>query len=189
MGEPQGTVSDLELIRLVQKGDTRAFDELMRRYNQAIYRLAYSLVRSHPDAEDICQETFVRAYRAIGRYDEHYRFYTWLHRICVNLCMNHFKRNRQQRTVPLPAGEAGAEWQDVPDPAGSPAEAELSRDLDRALTRLPPDQRAVFVLRVRDELSYSEIAHSLRIPVGTVMSRLNRARLKLRELLKDYLPS
>jgi len=188
MGERQGTVPDLELIRQVQQGETRAFDELMMRYNQAVYRLAYSMVRSHADASDISQETFIRAYRAIDRFDEQFRFYTWLHRICVNLCLTWLKRRGKQRTGPLPGTEFGAEWQDVPDPKGSPADMELARDLDRALARLQSDQRAVFVLRVKEELSYNEISEALGIPVGTVMSRLNRARIRLRELLKDYLP-
>jgi RNA polymerase sigma-70 factor (ECF subfamily) len=188
MGEPQGTVPDLELIRRVQQGKTAAFDELMTRYNQAIYRLAYSMVRNHADASDISQETFIRAYRAIGRFDEQYRFYTWLHRIALNLCLNCLKRTSRQKLVPLPGSDTEGEWQDLPDPKPSPSDMELQRDLDQALARLPHDQRAVFVLRVKEELSYNEIAKMLGIPIGTVMSRLNRARLKLRELLKDYLP-
>lgn len=188
MGEPQGTASDLELIRRVQHGNTAAFDELMTRYNHAVYRLAYSMMRNHADAEDISQEAFIRVYRAIGRYDERYRFYTWLHRITVNLCINQMKRQGRQRTVPLPGTEVEAEGQDVADPRSGPADEDLRRDLDQALTRLPGEQRAALVLRVKEELSYNDIAKTLGIPVGTVMSRLARARCRLRELLKDYLP-
>ncbi len=160
----------------------------MMRYNRAVYRLAYSIVRSHADASDISQETFIRAYRAISRFDEQYRFYTWLHRICVNLCLNHLKRVQHQKLVPLPGTDTEGEWQDLPDPGTSPSDMEIRRDLDQALRKLPSDQRAVFVLRVKEELSYNEIAKMLGIPVGTVMSRLSRARLRLKELLKDYLP-
>jgi len=184
-----GRVPDKELIRRTQAGDTGAFDELMTRYNHAIYRLAYSMTRNHADAEDVSQETFIRAYRAIDRFDEKYRFYTWLHRIAVNLCINVFRRRKRARLVPLPGTEIGSEWADVPDPRSGEDDASLRRDLDKALTRLPAEQRAVFVLRVKDEMSYSEISKLLGIPVGTVMSRLNRARQRLRHLLKDYLPS
>ena len=188
MDEPQGKATDLELIRRVQQGETAAFDELMMRYNQAVYRLAYSLVRNHADANDISQDTFIRAYRAIGRFDEQYRFYTWLHRICVNLCFTMLKRAGRQKLVSLPGSEPGEEWRELPDPKAAPSDLALQRDLDRALRELPADQRAVFVLRVKEDMSYGEMAKMLGIPVGTVMSRLNRARLRLRELLKDYLP-
>ncbi|OYD15664.1 hypothetical protein CH330_04985 [candidate division WOR-3 bacterium JGI_Cruoil_03_51_56] len=188
MKETYRKASDVELIRRVKSGDTRAFDELMRRYAGSIYRLVYSLARNHMDADDLSQETFIRAYRAIGRYDEQYRFYTWLHRIAVNLCINHLKRKRRVRLVPLPGSEIGGEWQDIADPKSGAEVSELQRDLDRALCKLPVDQRAVIVLRVKEEMSYSEISDVLKIPVGTVMSRLSRARSRLRRLLKEYLP-
>ncbi|MBN2537128.1 sigma-70 family RNA polymerase sigma factor [candidate division WOR-3 bacterium] len=189
MTDPTDRVPDSELIHRAQVGETEAFDELMKRYNQAVYRLAYSMTRNHADAEDICQDTFIRAYRAIKRFDDRFRFYTWLHRICVNLCINLFRRRGRVRLTSLPGTEAGAEWADIADPREDAGAAELRRDLDRAIARLPDDQRAVFVLRVKEELSYGEISKLLGIPMGTVMSRLNRAREKLRELLRDYLPS
>ncbi|MFO7676718.1 MAG: sigma-70 family RNA polymerase sigma factor [bacterium] len=188
MSDPAGQASDLELIGRAQQGDTRAFDDLMMRYSNAVYRLAWSFVRNHADAEDVSQEAFIRAWRAIGRFDPQYRFYTWIHRITVNLCMNHFRRRKRVRLEPLPGGEPGSEWRDVPDPKPGPGGGELGRALDRALGRLPVEQRAVLVLRVREEMSYSEIGEALGIPVGTVMSRLSRARGHLRELLKEHLP-
>ncbi len=188
MRESQGKASDIELIRRAKSGDTRAFDELMTRYAESIYRLVFSLARNHADADDLSQETFIRAFRAIGRYDEQYRFYTWLHRIAVNLCINHLKRKQRIRFVPLPGSEIGGEWQDIADPKTGTGDSELQRDLDRALCKLPAEQRAVIVLRVKEELSYNEISEVLEIPVGTVMSRLNRARSRLKRLLKDYLP-
>jgi RNA polymerase sigma-70 factor (ECF subfamily) len=189
MTGPTDRVPDSELIHRTQAGETEAFDELMKRYNQAVYRLAYSMTRNHADAEDISQETFIRAYRAIKRFDDRFRFYTWLHRICANLCINLFRRRGRVRLQSLPGTEAGAEWADIPDPREDEGEAELRRDLDRAIARLPAEQRAVFVLRVKEELSYDEISRMLGIPMGTVMSRLNRARQRLRDLLKDYLPA
>ena len=184
----QPEVTDLELIHRTQQGDTTAFDELMTRYARSIYRLAYSMTRNHADADDLSQEAFIRAYHAIDRFDERFRFYTWLHRITVNLCINLAKKKKRQKLVPLGGSEYGDESVDIVDPKSGVEDSSLRRDLDRALARLPADQRMVFVLRVKEELSYNEISQQLGIPVGTVMSRLNRARARLKELLKDYLP-
>jgi RNA polymerase sigma-70 factor (ECF subfamily) len=189
MGEPETRASDVELIHRVQSGETEAFDELMKRYAASIYKVTYSLTRNHADADDLSQETFIRAYRAISRFDEHYQFYTWVRRIAVNLCFNQLKRNKKFRFVPLPMGDGEAEAVDIADPQPQAADSGLRRDLDQALTKLPADQRAVFVLRVDEEMSYVEISQALGIPVGTVMSRLNRAREKLRELLQEYMPA
>jgi RNA polymerase sigma-70 factor (ECF subfamily) len=189
MSEPEARASDVELIHRVQSGDTEAFDELMKRYAASVYKVTYSLTRNHADAADLSQETFIRAFRAIARFDEHYQFYTWARRIAVNLCFNHLKGGKKFRFVPLPMSDGETESVDIADPRPQSADSGLRRDLDQALTRLPPDQRAVFVLRVNEEMSYNEISKVLNIPTGTVMSRLNRAREKLRDLLKEYLPA
>ena len=189
MGAPEGRASDADLIHAAQAGRTEAFDELMKRYAASIYRVTYSFVRGHADADDLTQETFIRAYRAIGRFDERFHFYTWARKIAVNLCLNHLKRRGRVRLQPLPMADGDTESVDIADPRPGVDDSGLRRDLEAALVRLPDDQRAVFVLRVNEELSYSEIAETLNIPVGTVMSRLNRAREKLKELLKEYLPA
>ncbi len=150
--------------------------------------MTYGFVRSHADADDLTQETFIRAYRSIGRFNEQYQFYTWLRKIAVNVCINHLNRQKRFRFVPLPQSDGGSEAADIADPKSEAENSSLRRDLDRALARLPPDQRTVFVLRVDQELSYSEIGELLDVPVGTVMSRLNRARARLRELLREYMP-
>jgi RNA polymerase sigma-70 factor (ECF subfamily) len=189
MGEPEARASDVELIHRVQSGDTEAFDELMTRYAASVYKVTYSLTRNHADADDLSQETFIRAFRAIARFDEHYQFYTWVRRIAVNLCFNHLKRGKKFRFLPLPMSDSDTESPDIADPRPQVADSCLRRDLDAALEKLPPDQRAIFVLRVNEELSYNEISQMLNIPIGTVMSRLNRARERLRGLLKEYLPT
>ncbi len=189
MGEPETRASDVDLIHRVQSGETDAFDELMKRYAASVYKVTYSLTRNHADADDLSQETFIRAFRAIARFDERYQFYTWVRRIAVNLCFNHLKRGKKVRFEPLPMADGEAESVDIADRQPQSADSGLRRDLDQALTKLPPDQRAVFVLRVNEEMSYDEISKALHIPVGTVMSRLNRAREKLRELLREYMPA
>jgi RNA polymerase sigma-70 factor (ECF subfamily) len=186
---PDRRPTDLDLIHSTQSGSTEAFDELMKRYAASIYRVTYALTRNHADADDLSQEAFIRAYRAIGRFDPQYQFYTWIRRIAVNLCFNHLKRSHRVRLQPLPIADGESESVDIADPKASAEGSGLRRDLDAALARLPVDQRTIFMLRVDEELSYNEIAAALGIPVGTVMSRLNRAREKLRLLLKEYLPT
>lgn len=188
MAEPDSQPTDVELVNRAKQGETAAFDELMRRYARSVYKVTYSLMRSHADADDTTQETFIRAFRAIGRYDPSWRFYTWLRRIAVNVCLNELKRRQRLKLSPLPESEFDGENRLTPETNSPPVDATLLRDLDAALLRLPPEQRAVFILRVKEELNYREIGAVLGIPVGTVMSRLNRARNRLRIILHDYLP-
>jgi RNA polymerase sigma-70 factor (ECF subfamily) len=187
-GETDSRVPDQQLTRQAKSGDLAAFDELVRRYAASIYRVAYMMTHSHADADDLSQETFIRAFRSIGRYDEQFRLYTWLRRICVNLCLNHLKRKQRVRLSPLPLADGDDESADIPDPKFEGDAASLKHDLEQALAKLPHDQRVIFTLRVSEEMSYTEISAALGIPVGTVMSRLNRARTRLRELLREYMP-
>jgi RNA polymerase sigma-70 factor (ECF subfamily) len=143
------------------------------------------IVRRHDVADDVVQEAFLRAHQALGRFDLARPFGPWICRIAANLAVNHV-RSPESREEALP--EAHAE---TPVPGGSPLagvlDDEARRELARALEGLSPDQRAVFVLRVFDELSYKEIAEALEISIGTVMSRLSRGRERLREALGAYL--
>jgi len=187
-GEDEAKAADFDLIRQAKAGDTLAFDELMRRYIGSIRRVTGSLMRSDPDADDVTQETFIRAFRSLRGFDERFQFYTWLRRIAVNLCFTCLKKRSRFRLVPLPNPDGEDQAADIEDPKSDVDTSGLRHDLGLALARLPSDQRAVFVLRVNEEMSYSEIGAALGIPIGTVMSRLNRARAKLRELLKEYMP-
>jgi RNA polymerase sigma-70 factor (ECF subfamily) len=180
--------SDVELVRRVREGDISAFDELVRRYAGSIFRVAYMMVRNHADADDITQETFVRAFKSIHTFDERFRLYTWLRRIAVNLSFNCLKARGRQRMVSLPLVDEDGRGCDIPDPSPGCEAAGLRHDLELALNKLPPEQRAVFTLHVLEGMDYKEISRSLKIPLGTVMSRLNRARLRLRQLLKEYMP-
>jgi len=176
--------SDLELIRRVKSGDTRSFDELMQRYATRIYRVIYGMVHNYADAQDLSQETFVHAYEGIKGFKEKYRFYTWLYRIAVNLCINHCKRKKLAQFVPIENGESYPD----PNPANDTASQDLRRAVEKRLVQLPEEQKTVFVLRTFEEMGYQKIAEVLGISIGTVMSRLSRAREKLKELLRDYLP-
>lgn len=172
------------LLRAAQGGDAAAFGELVRRYQRAVYRIAYALTRDAGDADDLAQETFVRAWQAIGRFRVGEPLHPWLARIATNLAFSLFRRRKRRPETPLePLLEAGRQWGVEDDPAERLARDERERHLQEAFAGLTPEHQAVLTLRVVEELSYEEIARSLRVPVGTVMSRLSRARAELRARL------
>jgi RNA polymerase sigma-70 factor (ECF subfamily) len=147
--------------------------------------VAFRIVRRHDVADDVTQEAFIRAHRALGSFDPGRPFGPWICRIAANLAINQV-RSPRSREEPLPEGHAEEPTGDL-GPEAAVLEREGREVLRRALLDLPPEQRAVFVLRVHEELSYREIADALDLSMGTVMSRLSRAREKLRDALAPYL--
>lgn len=172
-------------VKAARAGDAQAFRRLVESHMRAVYSLGYRLLRNADDADDVAQETFVRAYQALDRYDERYTFYTWLRAIATRLALNEIAKRRRRRTDGGEAFEAAAET--IPgaerDPFEGIAGGELQAAIETALDEIPPDYRAVLVLRAYEDLSYAEIASTLEIPVGTVMSRLSRARQHVRQIL------
>ena len=176
---------EASLVLAAQGGDQAAFGDLVRRYQRAVYRLAYGLTRNPSDADDLAQETFVRAYRAVGRFRAGEPLYPWLSRITINLAFSLFRRRKRRPETPLePLLEAGRQWAANDDPAEDAAWREYERMLGEALAELSEEHRVVLVLRVIEELSYEEIAGALSVPIGTVMSRLARARGQLKTRLQ-----
>jgi RNA polymerase sigma-70 factor (ECF subfamily) len=172
------------LIRAAQGGDGKAFAEIVRRYQRAVYRLAYGLTRSASDADDLAQETFLRAYQALGRFRVGEPMYPWLARIATNLAFSLFRSRRRRPETPLePLVESGRQWGVDDDPADRAEERERRAHLQSAFTELKPEHQAVLVLRAVQDLSYEEIAQTLGVPIGTVMSRLSRARAELKDRL------
>jgi len=172
------------LLRAAQAGDPAAFTELVRRYQRAVYRVAYALTRNASDADDLAQETFVRAYQAIGRFRVGEPLFPWLARIATNQAISLFRRRKRRPETPIePLIEAGQQWGVADDPAQSVEEDERKRHLEAAFAELKPEHQAVLALRVVEEQTYEEIAATLQVPVGTVMSRLSRARSELKALL------
>ncbi len=182
---------DAELVAKSKTGDTRAFGELVRRYQKPVFRIVLRMVHSQDDADDLTQDTFVRAHRGLKTFKEEFDFHPWLYRIAVNLAINFINRRKRQ---------AAADIDEVPEldlkngpepesPLQSASRGELLHRLERALDRLPEDQRTVFLLRVQEGLSYEEIAKSMGTPKGTVMSRLARARMALRKHMDMPIPS
>jgi len=173
------------LLARARKGDLGAFEEVVRRYQRRVYGVALRIVRAHDVADDVAQEAFVRAWRSLDRFDLSRPFGPWICRIAANLAVNHV-RSPRAREEGLPDGHAETPSAD-PGPLGAILDAEAKRVLDEAVAGLGPEQRAVFVLRAVEEMSYDEIAEALGISPGTVMSRLFRARERLARALAPYL--
>lgn len=172
------------LLARARRGDAAAFEQVVLVHQRRVYATALRIVRSHAVADDVAQEAFVRAWRSLDRFDLSRPFGPWVRRIAANLAVNHVRspRNREEalpdREDPTP--RAG-------DPLGQLLEAEAARALEAALGELPAEQRAVFILRSFEGLSYAEIGEALGVPAGTVMSRLCRAREKLVRALRPHL--
>jgi RNA polymerase sigma-70 factor, ECF subfamily len=178
---------DRTLVTQAAAGCRDAFDELVRRYRRRVYNLIRTLTAGDSDAEDLVQDTFVRAYRAIARFRGDSAFRSWLYRIAINVVHTHMGRRRSRNgALVLHVHDADA----VDDlPADGDVEQTLLRRqvIDRALASLPEDLRVLVVLRDIHGLKYDEIAKVVKTPRGTVESRLFRARQRLRPMLESLI--
>lgn len=183
--------TDEQLMLRVGQGDKKAFDEIVRRYTSRMVNLAYQITGDRDLAEDIGQETFLRAYRSAARYREISKFSTWLYTIAINLCRNELRR-RKFKTYSL---EAMAEREesdrvriDIVDEKAKPdrdlEQKEIGHLVREAVASLPEKSRTPLVLRDIQGLTYEEIGEMLRLPEGTVKSRINRARLRVKQMLR-----
>lgn len=187
-------LTDSELIARACEGEERAFEVLFHRYHAAVYRLLLGITNNHDDAQELAQEVFLRAYQELPRLQNRENLGAWLRRTATNLAIDKLRRNKRIRFDSLDAPlttETGeeVEWQ-LEDPAADVLTAvqssELSEAVERALGQLSDIHRSVVVLHYMEGLPVEEVARMLGIPVGTVKSRLARARLALRILLKDF---
>ncbi|MDD5557917.1 MAG: sigma-70 family RNA polymerase sigma factor [bacterium] len=178
--------SDARAVRRVQEGDETAFREIVERYGRRVYAIAYRMTGNHGDADDVAQETFIRAYRRIGQFGGRSSFFTWLYRILINCCMDCLRRRRRR-------GET--DFQDFLDHGEGPAAShgggaegnELRGAIAAALESLPPKQRTALVLHEFERMRHEDIARVMGCSEGTVRSRLHHARLKLRRRLRDFI--
>ena len=183
-------MQDELLIRRAQRGDADAFEQLLLEHQKNVYNLCYRMAGNPDDAMDLSQETFLRAWRCLDQYQFASAFSTWLYRLCSNICIDFLRRRRRQQTVPLTFEDADGEEQTyaVPDAQPLPeeqVELKLTREtLAAAMAQLLPEHRAVLQLRVVNEMSYEQIADLLDIQIGTVKSRLSRARNQLKKILE-----
>jgi RNA polymerase sigma-70 factor (ECF subfamily) len=187
--------ADKALVRRAQANDRAAFNEIVLRYKQKVYNYIYRMVHSAPEAEDLTQETFVRAYTSIHSFESRASLNTWLFRIATNLCIDYSRKQKKVSglTASLSEETEGAEQteRDIPDSAFDPQRLllnqELGARLDQALKQLPEKLRTVVLLYDIEGLPYDEIAAIVGCPLGTVKSRLFNARAALREKLAPYL--
>lgn len=183
-------MQDELLIRRAQRGDADAFEQLLLEHQKNVYNLCYRMAGNPDDAMDLSQETFLRAWRCLDQYQFASAFSTWLYRLCSNICIDFLRRRRRQQTVPLTFEDADGEEQTYAVPVAQPlpeeqVELKLTREiLQAAMAQLLPEHRAVLQLRVVNEMSYEQIADVLDIQIGTVKSRLSRARNQLKKILE-----
>jgi len=180
---PVSEPADDLLISQTLSGDQKSYEILVKRYQKRVHRLAQRLVRDADAADDVAQEAFIRAYYALSRYEQGRNFYFWLSRIAVNLALNHL--SREKRLVALPEDDTNLDPALSTDPTAEADASQLKVRIGEAIEKLPLHQRSVLLLRAQEGLSYQEIARNLDISIGTVMSRLSRARQALKELLGD----
>ena len=185
-------LDDLALVERCRSGDVTAFEPLVQKYRQRVYRLAFNVLRDAEEAWDVAQEAFIRAWEGLPSFRRQSAFYTWLFRITMNVASDR-ARQRAARGRAFGTERVDEEqWdRDLVDPGEAPdaraARAEERRRIERALDALPEHHRAIIMLSDLEGLSYREIAEVLRIPMGTVMSRLHHARKRLRAVLGPLL--
>jgi len=186
---------DHELVRRVQQGDSKAFDLLVRKYQHRIVGLIGRYLADWSECQDVAQETFLRAYRAIGNFRGDAQFYTWLHRIAVNTAKNHLvSHNRRPPTDDIDIDDAeqfasGMRLRDNDTPERELMRQQLEQTVMRAVEALPEELRVAITLREVDGLSYEEIAKKMDCPIGTVRSRIFRAREAIDQEMRPLMES
>jgi RNA polymerase sigma-70 factor (ECF subfamily) len=190
----QADVTESELIRQAQNGNTGAFDELVGRFRNRVFGMIYNMVHNEQDAWDLAQDSFVKAWKSIGRFRGQSSFYTWLYRIVMNVTIDWLRKKQVKGS--------GAEFDDsiqlkdidpasrtVPKADALPHQKmerqEIRARIEAAIAQLSPEHRAVILMKEMEDMQYHEIAESLGCSIGTVMSRLFYARKRLQNMLRD----
>ena len=189
MPDPQDNSSDADLVQSAQKGDMRAFEELVARHRDKIYARAYSMMRNEDEALDLSQDAWVKGWQRLGQFQGDSSFVTWMIRIVINLCLDQLRKLKRKRAESLEAmeEESGGVERQMPVIAPNPTEglerAELRLRIDRALAQLSHEHRTVLILHEFEQMEYREIARQMQCSIGTVMSRLFYARRRMASLL------
>lgn len=177
-------ISDVEIIKRCQQGDQDAFRELVNRYQEKVFWIAYQMVGNHEDCKDISQEAFLRVHRSIANFNLMSNFYTWLYRIVVNLCIDHFRKQKQcSKTISLEdTKEASSDMNSEPE---NIEKQEERQDVHRILQQIPTSYRTVLLLRDIEGFSCKEIVKILGCNSNTIRWRLFRARQMFKKLWKQ----
>lgn len=193
----QQRAEDDRLVARALGGDSKAFEDLYERHRHTVFKVAFGMTRNAEDALDVVQETFLKAHRSLGRFERRASIVTWLCQIAVHQAIDLSRRRKVRQAEPLDerlvadgvdGPRAGSPGHELP-PAQNAQARELQAALDRALSKLSEKHRTVFVLYTVKGLSYKEIADSVGISIGTVMSRLFYARKNLQAMLEEFSPS
>lgn len=184
----QEDIREKELIVRAKNGDKSAFEALILKYQKKIYFLCYRITNDHYSADDLAQEAFVKAYFMLHSFHDGEPFYPWLRKIAINLTLNYLRRKRREVRI----SNHDLKRSEISDPFAEDKnslydENLIKKRVEKAIHSLPLDQKSVFLLKYYEKLSYKEISKALKIPIGTVMSRLNRARERLKSALFPYL--
>jgi RNA polymerase sigma-70 factor (ECF subfamily) len=179
-------IGDAECVRRVQQGDTDSFELLVRRHEKAIFNLIYRLLGNYDEAAEVAQEVFLSAFKSIHQFRGEANFSTWLYRIGLNHASTRRKslQSSQQRHIPLDGTEVSADG--AVDPAKNVEHKEIQQRVQQALNSLDPEDARIVLLRDLQDIAYEDVAEMLDIPVGTVKSRLHRARQALKTSLAPY---
>lgn len=184
---------DKKLIKLALQGEQKAFESLVSKYKDLVYSVMYKMVRNPQEAEDLTQEAFMKAFKALESFNEEFAFSTWLMKIATNNCIDLLRRKKLRTTSidqPIQYKDDSLQME-IPDRAPTPEKqilsSERARIINEAIDSLPPRYKHVIVLRHKEEKSYEEIAEILNLPLGTVKARIFRAREMLNKKLKDKL--
>jgi RNA polymerase sigma-70 factor (ECF subfamily) len=190
----QSDVSELDLVKRCQAGDTEAFDELVTRYRTRVFSMIYNMVHSEQDAWDLAQDSFLKAWKSIGRFRGQSSFYTWIYRIVMNVTIDWLRKKKikggdAEFDDAIQLREIDPASKTVPKTEALPHQLmerdEIRARIDNAIGQLSPEHRAVILMKEIDDMQYHEIAETLGCSIGTVMSRLFYARKKLQNLLRD----
>lgn len=189
-----------ELVKRIKNGDVEVFEKIIELYERKVFSLIYQMVKNENEVEDLAQEVFIKVYSNISKFNGNSSLYTWIYKITTNLCIDHLKKKKEviylDEKLKLEDGEV--ELQLKSEEKGQDElceEKELKEKLDKCIDRLPEKQKAMIILRDIKGLSYEEIAYITNTKIGTIKSQINRARLKLRDLLEkdgtfiDYIES
>lgn len=180
-------MDDKTLITQILEGDQAAFSALVERYQTPVYNQILRMTGNEQDALELAQETFLRAWRGLAWFHFESKFSTWLYRLAANCCIDFLRRQKKQRTVSLTTDDAAVT--DIPDRQMTPEEQLLRQErqtaIQRAMALLAAEHRQILTLRVINDLDYAQIADVLDVPVGTVKSRLARARMQLRKKMQE----
>lgn len=171
-------LSERDVIKRVQKGHAEAYQVIVERYMKRAYYIALGFVRNAQDAMDVSQESFIKAFRKIKRFDPEKPFFPWFYKLLKNLCLDHIKRKSRTQEIPLDEARILKEERE---------DREMKEILWRGIEKLPFEQKEVILLRYFQQLSYQEIAEITARPIGTVMSSLFYAKKRLREAIKKFL--